>query len=311
MACISDGNSFPLCNLKNVDGQYVSRLISFGENFKTMTHTLKIVALLASVSTLFACNSGNTAGNSHTSSDTSKPMPHIAVTAVPNSPEFPNAQLSIKGVKGEKMGNDSAKVTFNFDVKNYELKSQTQMTGMDCANSAQGQHIHFILDNQPYKALYEPTNSITLATNSEHYLLAFLSRSYHESIKTKDAAVMYHFKVDEKGNIKKLDTPQTTMLFYSRPKGDYIGKDTANVLLDFYVWNGTLSQGGYSVNAHITNEDKPSQDTTITFADWKPVFLQNLGTGKAHVSLTLLDKNGQQAQGPNTAVTRNIKLAAQ
>ena len=44
--------------------------------------------------------------------------------------------------------------------------------------------------------------------------------------------------------------------------------------------------------------------------EWKPKFIQGLGTGKASVTLTLVDKDGTPVQGPNTSATRNINLAA-
>ena len=167
------------------------------------------------------------------------PAENIQITSVSHSPEFPGATLKIENPVATKVNKDSTKLSFAFQVSKYDLKAQTSDNGTkSCANSKDGQHIHFILDNQPYKALYEPKNDVVLANNSEHYLLCFLSRSYHESLKNKEAAVMIHFKIDENGNYKVLKNPKTPLLFYSRPKGDYIGKDTAKVLLDFYVYNG-------------------------------------------------------------------------
>lgn len=240
-------------------------------------------------------------------------MAAVALAAVSASPEFPGATLTIKNVKADKAGKDSAKVTFNFDVKNYELKLQTtDNANKMCNNSDKGQHIHFILDNTPYKALYEPTNDVTLPNDGkEHYLVAFLSRSYHESIKSKGAAVVYHFKIDEKGNLKKLDDPKTPMLIYSRPKGDYVGKDTTNILLDFYVLNDSLSGGGHKVKAEISNADKSAQHLTATIDKWEPHFIQNLGTGKCKVILTLVDKDGKAVEGPMTSATREFNLKAQ
>lgn len=257
----------------------------------------------------FASSCQNNGGNSeNNNADSSKVQP-ITMTPVGNSPEYPDAQIGIASVKAEKEGADSAKVTFNFDVKNYELKQQTgDAGGKLCSNSDKGQHIHFIMDNKPYQALYEPTNTVTLPNNTEHYLLAFLSRSYHESIKSKGAALVYHFKIDANGKLQKMDEPTAPMVFYSRPKGDYIGKDTANVLLDFYVWNTTLSPDGYKVNAEI--KDGMGRDTTITINDWKANFLHNLGTGKCSITLSLMDKDGKAAEGPNTNVTREFNLAA-
>lgn len=271
---------------------------------------------IATCSALFLASCGNsgTENNNTGSKDTVKAAPPAPVTlsTVTPSPDFPGATLSISSVKAEKSGKDSAKVTFNFEVKNYELKMQTSDNGSKmCNNSDKGQHIHFILDNGPYKALYDPTNDVMLANNTEHYLMCFLSRSYHESIKSKGAAVVYHFKIDEKGNLKKLDDPKTPMLFYSRPKGDYMGKDTANILLDFYVWNCSLAPDGYKVKADISNETRPTQQLTTTLDSWSPRFIQNLCTGKCKVVLSLTDKDGKPVEGPMTNATRSFNLIGQ
>ena len=275
-----------------------------------MKHTL--IALAGCTFLFAACNNTTTTtSNSTTDSVKSVPVAPITVTTVSPSPDFTGAALSIASVKGEKVGNDSCKVSFDFDVKNYELKMQTSDNGTKmCNNSDKGQHIHFIMDNGPYKALYEPKNEITLANGTEHYLMAFLSRSYHESVKTKGAAVLYHFKIDAKGNMVKMDAPKTPMIFYSRPKGDYIGKDTANILLDFYIWNDSLSANGDKVKAQITNEGMPGRDTTITIDTWAPHFIHNLGTGKCKVILTLTDKDGKQVDGPLRSATREFNLMA-
>ncbi len=271
--------------------------------------------LLAAGCSFFIASCGNNAPAGNTSasdSATSKPLAAVALAPVSQSPDFANASLTISSVKAEKAGKDSAKVTFAFEVKNYELKMQTSDNGNKmCNNSDKGQHIHFILDNGPYKALYEPTNDVVLPNDGkEHYLMAFLSRSYHESLKNKGAAVVYHFKIDEKGNLKKLDDPKTPMLFYSRPKSDYTGKDTANILLDFYVWNCDLAPDGYKVKAEINNDNRPSQQLAATLDKWESHFIQNLGTGKCKVVLKLIDKDSKPVEGPMTSATRSFNLAA-
>lgn len=237
-------------------------------------------------------------------------LPAVELSPVTGSPEFANAQLSIASVKGVPQGADSAKVSFAFLVKNYELKGQTpDAASKNCNNSDKGQHIHFIMDNNPYTALYEPKHEVTLAKNTEHYLMCFLSRSYHESIKTKGAAVVYHFKIDENGKLVKLEDPKTPMLFYSRPKGDYLGKDTANLLLDFYVWNASLG-ADYKVKTVISNSSN-AQNKEALIDVWQPMFIKNLGTGKSSVSISLVDKDGKELESPMTRTTRNIQLAAQ
>lgn len=275
--------------------------------------TLSALAATGAVAMLTACNSG-TAPEQNGQKDTAATAPAalpVALQPVNGSPDFPGAALSIKSIDQVAVGKDSTKITFNFDVKNYELKAQTaDNAGKGCNNSDKGQHIHFIMDNQPYKALYEPKNEITVANGSEHYLLCFLSRSYHESVKNKEAATFMHFKVGDKGgSIKKLDDPKEAMLFYSRPKGDYLGKDTANVLLDFYVWNGTLATDGMKVKAEIANNDKPAQTLSATIDKWTPDFITNLGTGKSKVTLTLVDKDGKTVAGPQSTVSREFNMA--
>ncbi len=279
-----------------------------------MTTYSKLTAIALCASVLFTASCSNNGsddkGETKDTAAAAVPLAPISITPVGTSPEFQDAQLSVASVKAEKGANDSVKVMFSFNVKNYELKQQTGDAGSKlCNNSDKGQHIHFILDNKPYKALYMPADTETLGKNTEHWLMAFLSRSYHESLKNKGAAILYHFMIDEKGNIKKLEDPKTPMVFYSRPKGDYIGKDTANVLFDFYVWNATLAPDGYKVKAQIHTES--GRDTALTITEWKSNFLHNLGTGKASIILTLFDKDGKQLEGPNTQTMRSFNLAAQ
>lgn len=235
-----------------------------------------------------------------------KPSP-ITIAEVKGSPEYDGATIGLGKVTATPAG-DSVKLTFDFDVKNYELKSQTADADSKlCNNSDQGQHIHFILDNQPYAALYEPMHTVTLAKNTEHYLMAFLSRSYHESVKSKGAAMVYHFKVDENGKVQKMDEPTTPMVFYSRPKGDYVGeKNTTNLLLDFYIWNTGIGNDSNQVRAHIKGEGR---DTMMVVTDWKPYFLGNMPMGKPSITLTLTDKDGNKIDGPMTEVTREFVLA--
>jgi hypothetical protein len=273
-------------------------------NLKTMAIATSSVALLA----IASCNSGSQTSDQTTDTAAAQPTAATApvtIKPVEGSPEFPDAQLGIKNVKAELQGTDSVKITIDYDVKNYELKGQTADAGAKgCSNSKDGQHIHFILDNQPYLALYEPTKTFTVPVKSEHYLMSFLSRSYHESIKTPKAGVLYRFSVDEKGKLSKLEIPKTPMVFYSRPKGDYLGDDTKNLLLDFYVYNTTLSADGNKVKVDVNG-------TTFDIDKWQPYFILNAPMGDVTVKLQLTDKDGKAIDGINTSVSRTAKLAQQ
>lgn len=272
-----------------------------------MTRQSKYLSLLAlpAVMLFASCQENATDKGNTTDSTATQAIPAIGVSDVPTSPEFPNAKLAMGNVIATPNG-DSTKVSFDFIVSNYELKNQTaDASNKQCNNSDKGQHIHFIMDNKPYVALYEPKHEITLANNTEHYLLAFLSRSYHESLKNKEAAVLYHFKIDEKGKLQKLETPTTPMVFYSRPKGNYMGKDTDNLLFDFYVWGATLGEN-YQVKANIHNDN---MDTTLSINNWKAMFLHHLPMGTSTIKLTLVDKAGNKVEGPETEVSREFTLA--
>lgn len=273
-----------------------------------MTTNIKLFSLpfLVAATLITACQqSGPNSENTENKDTAVAVMAPVTITDVPASPEFPDATLKLGNVTAKTKG-DSTTVNFNFTVSNYQLKNQTaDAGGKQCNNSDKGQHIHFILDNKPYVALYEPMHEVTLAKNTEHYLLAFLSRSYHESLKNKEAAILYHFKIDENGKLVKMEDPKTPMVFYSRPKGDYLGKDTENVLFDFYVWNASLGND-YKVKADIHTG---SQDTSIMISEWKAHFLKNLQMGTSTIKLTLVDKDGNKVDGPETEVSRDFNLA--
>lgn len=273
----------------------------------------QVIYLLAGATLMFtACGNEESredaAENMETTETVIKATP-VSMTEVKGSPDFFNATISLNNVSTEPDG-ENVKVTFDFGVKNYALKKQTEDAEIKmCNNSAQGQHIHFILDNEPYAALYDPTHTVSLAKNTEHYLLAFLSRSYHESLKNKEAVLMYHFKIDENGKVVKLDDPGTPMVFYSRPKGNYVGEaDMANLLFDFYPWNTELSGNGNKVLAQIQADNI---DTTIRVDKWQAYFLHNLPAGKPKITLTLVDKDGNKINGPMTEVTREFTLAVE
>ena len=198
---------------------------------------------------------------------------------------------------------DTGMVTFKFKVANYTLGAQTPDAGtLMCANSAKGQHIHFILDNQPYQASYSP-DVTTHLTPGHHVLLAFLSRSYHESIKTHSAYILKEFDVAKKSP-DQFDE-KAPHIFFSRPKGEYVGdKETKKLLLDFYLVNCSLSEKGYKVKATIDG-------SSFTLTKWEPYFIEGLALGEHKIKLELLDKTDKLVQTEFNGTTRTIKLLAE
>ena len=193
--------------------------------------------------------------------------------------------------------------TFEYDYagEGYELGEQTPDAGSTmCANSGKGQHIHLIVDNEPYVAKYEPRFEHALA-DGEHHVLTFLSRSYHESIKTPAAHRAARVTVAD-GAFATQEAIAGPMLFYSRPKGTYTGKDAETLLLDFYPVNVELGEA-YKVRVEAGGQ-------TFIVDTWQPYLLRGLPMGEHTVTLTLIDAEGQAVAAPHNPVSRTITLAA-
>ncbi len=191
--------------------------------------------------------------------------------------------------------------TFSFDVSGdeYQLGEQTpDAESKMCANSAKGQHIHLIVGNQPYSAQYTSTFDFDLA-NGEHNILAFLSRSYHESIKTDEAHIAQRVTVKD-GAITNSEDLIEPSLFYSRPKGTYVGDDTKKVMLDFYPVNAEIGDD-YKVKVQINGE--------VTLLDeWQPYYIENLPMGQNTIGIALVYPDGSQVPGKQTSTLRTIEL---
>jgi len=224
----------------------------------------------------------------------------ISVVALDHSKAFDQAVLKISSIETEKWTSDSIKLNVHYKIENFELTEQTEHDH-HMANSHDGQHIHFILNNQPYVALYKPEHSVVLPINSEHYLLSFLSRSYHESIKTEHAFELIHFRINNEGNLEILPKPDTPGLFYSRPKGDYVGIDTKELLLDFFIANISLDNGDYRVKAIVNDKE-------FILDKWIPYKVLGLPMGENTIELNLIDQNGTTISGDNTSVKRTFFL---
>tara|TARA_B100000459_G_scaffold137007_1_gene93893 strand:- start:323 stop:1033 length:711 start_codon:yes stop_codon:yes gene_type:complete len=216
--------------------------------------------------------------------------PEITITKVKGSPEYPNAKLSLDKAKDiENHGYE-----FSFNVRDYKLGMQTLKDfDYQLANSAKGQHIHFIVNNGPYSAHYEDsfTKNIKKGNN---IVLAFLSRSYHESVKNPNAFVLTQI------GDNNIDL-NNEFLFYSRPKGTYKGADTQKLLLDFYLINTEISANGNKVKATI-------QDSEFIIDEWVPYYIEGLPKGEIKIKLELIDSSGSLIDTPFNPSERIVIL---
>ncbi len=278
-----------------------------------MRHLFRSLSIFSLLSfTLLSCGEGEEKGDPADTLVVADTLPEpvlevlasgdIMLVPVKDSPEFSDATLALVSPDSGAMVKPGM-VPFKFNVENYELGAQTDDAGMKlCANSGKGQHIHFILDNQPYAAYYTAEFKHELPAG-EHILLAFLSRSYHESLKHEGAAVVTKLTAGGGEPAGQADLTEPLM-FYSRPKGEYYGNDTTKVLLDFYLINTELSPTGYTVKATINGEE-------LRLTEWKPYFIQGLPLGESTIKLELVDAMGEPVPGAYNIVERTITLGAE
>ena len=198
--------------------------------------------------------------------------------------------------------------------------------------TGKGNHIHVILDNQPYEAYYEMGQPFELrnVVAGKHTLRVFPSRPWHESYKNAGAFQMVKFTVKGGGDASKPTTtnsgqtmappregkdfpastagdvnPSKPLLTYSRPKGEYKGADADPIMIDFWLSGAKLKgDGGEYRVRYIVDDDDPK------FIDkWEPIWLAGWINGKHTVRLELLDKGGKPVEnGGYNTTSREISV---
>lgn len=207
-----------------------------------------------------------------------------------------------------------------------------------------GNHIHVILDNQPYEAYYELGQPFELrnVTEGKHTLRVFPSRPWHESFKNDSAFQMVEFTVKGGGDAGQPTTTNTgekmaspaksesaspsparegkdyspsqagnidrtkPLLTYSRPKGEYKGGDADSIMIDFWLMNGKLQGDGgdYRVRYSVDGGEARFIDK------WEPIWLSGWINGKHSIKLELVDKDGNVVDnGGYNSTTREITIS--
>ena len=251
----------------------------------------------------------------------------------------------------ERGGQDEAKPTLAFvepkdgaTVNSSTVKVKLQLSGdlkgykpgKDPATEM-GNHVHVILDNQPYEAYYNIEQEFELrdVVDGEHTLRVFPSRPWHESYKNEGAFQMVRFTVKNGG----ADTtkPTTTnsgqqmsnsntapesknmqnstagavdkakpLLTYSRPKGEYKGAEAEAIMIDFWLSGAKLTGDGgeYKVKYSVDGGEAKMLEK------WSPIWLTGWSSGKHTVKIELVDKDGNPVEnGGYNSTLREITVA--
>lgn len=179
------------------------------------------------------------------------------------------------------------------------------------AMSGEGQHVHLIVDNEPYRAIYDVTKllPVDVAEPGFHLLRAFPARQWHESVKAGGAfATDWFFVPDSSAAAAPPEEPafdpEAPLLTYSRPKGEYVGSDADSILVDFFLSNVSIGPGPEAHRVRLTVDDTLSWDMTR----WVPHFLLGLPDGQHRVKLELIAPDSTVVRGPYNTTRRTITV---
>lgn len=206
-----------------------------------------------------------------------------------------------------------------------------------------GNHIHVILDNQPYEAYYHLGQPFELRNviAGKHTLRVFPSRPWHESYKNEGAFQTVTFTVTGGGDPSKPTTtnsgqvaannnaspaaspaptaegkdmapttagdldPTRPLLTYSRPKGEYKGSEADPIMIDFWLTNAKLRGDGGEYRVRYIIDD----DQARYIDKWEPIWLSGWINGPHTVRLELLDKDNNPVEnGGYNTTTREITV---
>ncbi len=312
---------------------------------------MRSVFILTLAVLLGACGTAPTNTNSTNASNAAaNSSPAVQTLSVVDTPQRIKDQMTTRGEQ------DSAKPTLKIvePASNSTINSSTVKVKLDLTGDLKGykphkdpqtqmgNHIHVILDNQPYEAYYELGQPFELrnVADGEHTLRVFPSRPWHESYKNEGAFQMVKFTVKNGG--AEANKPVTTnsgqqmsnansnanvapapegkdmqnstagnvdaskpLVTYSRPKGEYKGVESDPVMIDFWLTNTKLKDDGgqYRIRYSFDGGEAKYIDK------WGPIWLSGWTAGKHSIKLELVGEDGSLVDnGGYNSTTREITI---
>ena len=311
---------------------------------------MRSIAILLVAVVLAACGAPTNSNSSNASNAAANSSPAAQTLSVVDTPQRVKDLMASRGeqdraaptlkivspAEGLTINNPSVQVKLELsgDLKGYKPHKDPE-TGT-------GNHIHVILDNEPYEAYYNIDEPFELRnlSNGEHTLRVFASRPWHESYKNEGSFQMVRFTMN--GTNSNSNQPVTTndgqqmsnvnsnsvpnregktysrgvsqevtvdagkpLLTYSRPKGEYKGAESDPVMIDFWLASAKLKGDGgtYRVRYSVDNGEAKYIDK------WAPVWLSGWTAGKHTIKLELIDEAGTLVDnGGYNSTTREIMI---
>ncbi len=214
----------------------------------------------------------------------SEVAPPPVIQQLSQSVEAYQPQVTIVSPKPDEVLQDT-KVSVQFQVQDLAIFKDPDL-GL-------GPHLHVILDNQPYQAVYDINQPLVFEDlpPGTHSLRVFASRPWHESFKNEGAYAQTTFHVFTKTSDNNPD-PALPLLTYSRPTGSYGAEP---IMLDFYLTNAPLH-----LVAQESSDDEIADwrirvtvnGESFVLDRWQSVYLKGFKPGKNWVQLEFLDEQG-------------------
>lgn len=157
-----------------------------------------------------------------------------------------------------------------------------------------GPHLHFIVDNEPYRAIYNIEQPVVVEnlTPGTHTIRVFASRPWHESFKNEGAYAQTTFHIFTKTDNNHPDS-NLPLLTYSRPNGNYGAEP---IMLDFYLTNAPL----HLIAQENTEDEIVDWRIRVTvngesflLDNWQSVYLKGFQEGQNWVQLEFIDESGK------------------
>ncbi|MEA5569607.1 hypothetical protein [Calothrix sp. UHCC 0171] len=242
--------------------------------------------------------SGKVRDNPQLTNQISEVSPPSVIQELRRSLEKNQPQVKIVSPKSDEvLENDTVDV--RFQVKDLPIFQDSQYK--------LGPHLHVILDNQPYIAVYDINQPLTLSNLSAgtHTLRVFASRPWHESFKNEGAYAQTTFHVFTKTDENNPNISQP-LLTYSRPKGEYGAEP---ILLDFYLTNAPLQIAGKDILKDDIGDWRircTINGESFVLDRWESVYLKGFKPGKNWVKIEFLDGQGKVVKNVFNTTVRSI-----